>query len=130
MKYNLANYPNEFKGCVISPTKICLQYKNVQTKLRLMTEHMNYLPKDTSCERYLPIYANGTDIDILSVGCQLPIVENMTLGLIDAYKTYYYKHELDYATFYGRPLKDFIIKLKTQVDDLYNFIVSNENGSN
>ena len=83
IKHSIANYPESFLGCVVSPTKICVQYKEVESKLRYV-EGGEYI-KLPNTSKALPISVHGTEVDILAVGCQMPVLEDIQFGLIEAY---------------------------------------------
>ena len=107
----LAHYPKDFKGCVVSPTKICLQFLDPQVKLRVNSEGRSFLPKLPDTQRYLPIPEQGTDVALTAVGCQLPVVEKYQLALIDAYLQYAQQHSSVYRETYGKEFKDFLLLL-------------------
>jgi hypothetical protein len=98
MKHSLAAYPKQFYQCVVSEKKICLQFEECATKLRfkLGGEYIK-LP---STEKALPITTTGTDVDYVSVGCQLGTIEGLQQALVQAYA--------DHGRKYGPVLKDLI----------------------
>lgn len=122
MKYNhsFANYPTDFKGCVVSPTKICLQFLNPQIKLRVDPETRDELPKMPDTNRYLCVPENGVDINTTAVGCQMPIVEKYQFELLDAYKKYYRLYSNTYKETYKKDFIDFIKQLHTRCTILLN----------
>lgn len=107
-KHSLANYPKNFHGYVVSPHKICIQFKDVGTKLRVAFKNTSDLIKLPSTEVALPIVTKGVGIDILAVGCEFPVLEDLQMKLLDAYKEYYMKHKDDYKRLYGKSFKDFL----------------------
>ena len=59
-----------FKGTVVSPTKICLQFEGVESKLRVM-EGAEYIKMPDLSAGYT-IKHTGSPVDVLAVGCQMP----------------------------------------------------------
>ena len=82
IKHSLANYPKEFLQCVVTRNKICLQFGNVDVKLRYKEggEYMK-LPCTTKA---FPIPITGTKVDITSVGCPLHVIFSMLDDVIGA----------------------------------------------
>jgi len=108
IKHSLANYPTHFLGTVVSENKICLQFENVQSKLRFR-QGAEYI-KLPDTHKALPISTQGTPIDILAVGCQLPTLFDAHLALIEAYKEH---HE----RFNDPRTLNFLLELKGAVDN-------------
>lgn len=107
MKHSIANYPKAFLGCVVSPTKICLQFEEVESKLRYKEGGTYVKLHDTS--KALPISVLGTKIDILAVGCQMPELEALQSALIEAYIKYGRLHNETYHnTYFGKEFLDFL----------------------
>jgi len=121
-RHAFANYPTGFKGCVISPTKICLQFTDPQIKLRIDPETRNELKKLPDNDRYIEVPEHGVEISVTAVGCQMPVVEQYQLDLIDAYRTYAFNHSGVYLEKYSKDFIDFLIevnnKLNTLIKDL------------
>lgn len=121
MKYpvSIAEYPESFRGCVVSPTKICIQFNNPQLKLRLHDTVRDDFPKfGANSDRMLPIGTLGTDVDCIAVGCQMPVVEDYQMALIEAYQKYWELHRVTYSVTYRREFKDFLLKLQTKLNNL------------
>lgn len=115
MKHSLANYPKNFLGCVVSPTKICLQFEDVQVKLRVK-EGAEYIKlPDTS--KALPIPHTGTEVDITAVGCQMPVLEELQSALIEAYIKYGQLHWETYEQTYGGQFIDFLKRTRASIDN-------------
>jgi len=115
IKHSLANYPQKFLGCVVSPTKICLQFEEVLVKLRLK-QGADYIKlPDTS--RALPIAHTGTGVDITAVGCQMPVLEDLQANLIKAYVTYGQLHTATYEQQYGKDFMSFLLQTRKNLDD-------------
>jgi len=116
MKHSLANYPTQFLGCVVSPNKICMQFSDVQSKLRFKQgAHYIKLP-DTS--KALPITPTGTDVDLLAVGCVMPVLEQTQLNLIQAYLEYGIKHSDSYRDKYSSEFLGFLIRVHKELEDV------------
>jgi hypothetical protein len=121
MRYpvSLANYPESFKGYVVSPTKICLQFNNPQVKLRLHdTDREDFAKYGPNSDRMLPIGTLGTDVDCIAVGCQMPVVEEYQLQLIEAYKKYWRLYRGHYEKTYGKSFLDFLLHLRVSIGNL------------
>jgi hypothetical protein len=111
----IANYPKRFKSYVVSPTKICLQYEDVQVKLRC-ADGIKYFQWGDDSSPHLPISTHGTEVDIIAVGCQLPEVERAQLALLDAYGEYMKFHNKDYQREYGKDFLDFLYLMRGKLD--------------
>jgi len=128
-KYNVAfaNYPESFRGYVVSATKICLQFDNPQVKLRLQqTDKTLYNKGGTDSDRYVPVYTSGTNIDCIAIGCQMPVVEDYQLQLIEAYLKYFLTHKKTYHETYGKKFKDFVNILTDKVLRLQSIVNEEE----
>lgn len=86
-KHSLASYPLEFHQYVISPKKICIQFKDVQLKTRAKQDRSD-LKRSTSGTLQMPVDTQGTDIDVLAVG--IPI--HMYPELLKQIKTALQEH--------------------------------------
>ena len=107
MKHSIANYPLGFVGCVVSPTKICLQFSDVTCKLRVK-EGAAYV-KLPNTSKALPIAHTGTEVDVVAVGCQMPELEALQGALIEAYIKYGRLHKETYHnTYSGKEFLDFL----------------------
>lgn len=115
IKHSLANYPKQFLGCVVSPTKICLQFEDVQVKLRFKEGAQYVKMLDTS--KALPISTLGTDVELTSVGCQMPVIEDLQLQLIEAYAKYALNHSATYSAEYNKQFLDFLIETRERIDN-------------
>ena len=114
-KFGLATYPTKFKGTVVSPTKICLQFSEVDVKLRTLGEDAKMLPKDPLTHQ--PVASISTESEpfsVLAVGCQMPVVISLMEQLIMALETYSHAHIPTYRTTYGRDLKTDLSKVKNE----------------
>ena len=122
IKHSLANYPKKFLGCVVSPTKICMQFAEVTSKLRFK-EGADYI-KSPYTIKALPIKVTGTDIDILAVGAQLPEIEELQLSLTKAYLEYSKVHSQRYKQEYNKEFIDFILKIHTEIGEVIKELTS------
>lgn len=125
--YSFANYPTGFKGCVVGPTKICMQFSNPQVKLRLHEQsgdELHKVPGTKDC--YVPVIVNGVEVLVTAVGCQMPVLEQAQFELIHAYRAYYSAHKDMYRKTYNKMFSEFITKLKYEIDSLNDFIVHEE----
>lgn len=128
MKYNcsLANYPTSFKGYVVSPTKICLQFDDVEIKTRPNGNENALLKYGPNNEKHVLISTLGTTLEGIAIGCQMPVVEAYQAELIKAYKDYYISHNYHYYKIYQKQFKDFISSMKKELDTLFEFIEQKE----
>lgn len=117
-KHSFANYPLSFRGCVVSPTKICLQFNEPTIKLRVDASTRDELKKGTDTIKYLAVPETGIDIACTAVGCQMPVVEQYQLELLEAYRKYYRLHAETYKQTYNKDFKDFLLKLQEMVNSL------------
>jgi hypothetical protein len=127
-KHSIANYPKGFKGTKVSPTKICLQFDKVDCKLRVCAEDRDLLKRISATnDCYLPVTeTNQIEIETCAVGCQMPVVEEYTLGLVDAFMEYAHHHNLTYQETYNKEFSEFLIKLKQRVDNLVKKVCRGE----
>ena len=107
-KHSFANYPKKFLGTVVSPHKICLQFQDVRTTLRVAYRDESDLIKLPSTDPALPVVPSGVGIDILAVGCEMPVLEQLQSALIKAYKIYKEQHNDYYIKHYGKHFYEFI----------------------
>lgn len=114
--HSLANYPTTFKGTVISPTKICMQFSDVEVKLRKNLESTEGLLKQIDNILALPIRVTGSPVAGVAVGCQLPVLEALQQALIDAYVHYGNLHSDRYRKEYGKEFMDFLLNTQTQLN--------------
>jgi hypothetical protein len=121
MKYpfGFANYPKKFKGYVVSPDKICLQYEDTQIKLRKLEGDFKKLGKiGKDSERFVPVVPLGTDIEVLAVGHQMPVLQEMQLKLCEAYKEYYKLHKDTYKEKYGEDFTEFLGRIQKLLSEI------------
>lgn len=115
-KNAIAAYPLEFRGTVISPTKICMQFNEVTSKLRVLTNDQ-YTPLNDGTYNFI-IKNTGTLIDVLSVGCQMPVIEMIQTALIQAYENYLRDHSERYREEYGKEFIEFLKQTQNQLNNL------------
>lgn len=114
-RHSFAMYPGSFKGFVVSPHKICLQWSTVQAKLRVAYRDTSDLIKLPDTNKALPVISSGVGIDTLAVGCEMPVIEQLQNQLITAYAEYWDKHSEYYNKEYG---KGFSIFLRETINKL------------
>lgn len=112
-QHNLASYPKTWIGTMISPTKICLQWSQPLVKLRVFNNETKDLIKLPNTDKAATIPTQGCEFNILAVGCQLPVIEDLQMTLLDSYRQYYTQHRVTYSETYNKDFKDFLINLKT-----------------
>ena len=105
--YGLANYPKGFRGCVVSPLKICMQFERPTVKLRTLGRH------DV---RTAEVNAAGNDWEVSSMGCPIPVLEECQRHLVDAYRKYGEEHSDLYAETYDREFRDFLIEIRDKLN--------------
>lgn len=117
-KYNhsFANYPKSFKGCVVSPYKICMQFSDPQIKLRVADRDTSDLIKLPSTEFALPVSTSGVDIETTAVGCVMPVLEGAQFGLLEAYLKYGRLHSDEYKKRTDNNFLDFLLKMRVELD--------------
>lgn len=116
---SFANYPQSFKGCVVSPTKICLQFNDPEIKLRLHdTDKADYTKYGPNNDVMVPIGTLGTTIKCTAIGCQMPVVEDYQMQLLDAYVEYARKHSKTYALTYSKSFRDFLLKIQAKINNV------------
>jgi len=120
--YGFANYPKKFKGCVISPAKICLQYLDVDIKLRPLEQSLEGLSKSPEGGVYVPITQSGNNIDTLAVGNYMHVLEVMQRELIEAYKTYYEKYSEEYRIAYDKDFRDYLTEIHVRLGEILTTI--------
>lgn len=123
-EHSFANYPTSFRGCKVSPTKICMQFNNAEIKLRQNANSKSEyeLPKNEMNERYVATSTGGIDIGCTAIGCQMPTLEECQFELMRAYKEYYLNYRQVYKETYNKNFSDFIRLLKRDIDYLLSYI--------
>lgn len=116
--FGVASYPKSFKETKISPTKICLQFNDVEIILRSLGLSLDNLPKDTSTNRYLPLTLRDTQVSVLAVGCQMPTIEALQLELIESYRYYLINHSNVYNKTYSKIFLNFLKEIDNKLDKL------------
>lgn len=117
----LACYPKEFKEVVISPTKLCLQFNAVQSKLRMLGNSGKQLPKDPKSHQPVSNISTGDQavFGLLSVGCQMPVLFNLVKTILVSLDKYGQEHRDTFKKTYDKDLKDEVKQLKTMIDAIY-----------
>lgn len=115
MQHSLANYPKEFIECVVTKGKICLQFGNVDVKLRYK-EGGEYI-KLPSTVKALPIPVTGTKVDISAIGCQLPVLFSMLDDLVGALGEQFSLHIPD------KDKKEYITEVEN-IANYFNYLIT------
>lgn len=126
-KYSFANYPLSFRGCKVSPNKICLQFNDPQIKLRLHGEGQELPKTGPNSERYVAVTTSGVNIDCTAVGCPMNVVEDYQMQLINAFEYYNRLYRHSYKEIYGKDFKDFCLQLQAKVNRLVDMVTKDEN---
>ena len=105
--FGLANYPKGFRGCVVSPLKICMQFESPTIKLRTLGHH------DV---RKAEVNVAGTEWEVTAVGCMMPVLEEAQHQLIEAYSIYAMAHAEKYRETYGKEFKDFLDEIRNKLN--------------
>lgn len=124
--YGIAAYPLGFRGTVISPTKICLQYEDVQCLARPLGLDKSELHAGKNGNLNLPVSTQGTDISVIAVGSQLPVLEQMLFTVIADFREYHKRHAKDYEKAYDRKFVDFLGALKVELDKTITIVHKQE----
>lgn len=114
--YGVAAYPSRFRGYVISSTKICLQWEDVQLKTRPLGLNTDDLAKGKNGNKVMPISTIGTDVSVIAVGNQLPVLEQTLFELMEAFVEYNRLHAETYEKEYGRKFIDYLEALRVELD--------------
>ena len=124
ISHSLAQYPTGFVGCIVSPTKICMQYGPLEAKLRYK-EGAEYI-KLPSTAKALPISVTGTHLAVSAIGCQMPVLEDAQRALYQAFLVYGQSHAEVYRKTYGKEFMDTLIELRTCLDETINSLKAGE----
>lgn len=95
-EHSIAAYPIEFKQIVVSPQKLCLQFKTVQCKTRA-PHNKNGLKKTHHGTWEMPIDTHGTNIEVLAVGIPLKMYPQLLreiMSSIDKHDELYPEHAI------------------------------------
>lgn len=82
IQHSLANYPKEFIECVVTRNKICLQFGDVDVKLRYK-EGGEYIKLPCTTKAF-PIPISGAKLNIAAIGCPLPVIFSMLDDVVGA----------------------------------------------
>jgi hypothetical protein len=87
-----------------------------------MGNDMTQLPRNKQDKYCLEVPVTGVDLSLVAVGCQMPELEQVQLGLIKAYEEYGNSHSKTYQEKYGKEflttLKDFQTQLESTIKAL------------
>lgn len=98
--HGIASYPTEYRGHVVSPEKICIQFNKLQCKTRINQEFKDELAQRAGGYWEMPIAHLGSDIEFLAVGMPIKLHKVVQIELLDAYKEHILK--------YGNEMKEFL----------------------
>lgn len=84
--YTIAAYPLDFHKYVISPKKICMQFKGVQCKLRAPYKDSADLKRTSWGSKEMPIDTKATDINVLALGVPLDLYPELIKQMLTALK--------------------------------------------
>lgn len=85
-KHGIAAYPKRWRGCHLSPEKICIQFEGITAKTRVHNHDTSDLGFSYEQQHYMPIQHTGTDVEFLAVGVPLEMHIVMLMELIGAYE--------------------------------------------
>lgn len=114
-EHSLACYPVSWRGTVVSPTKICLQFNNPELKVRVFNRDTSDLVKLPNTDRAMVISSKGTEVDCVAVGCQMPVIEALQMELLDSYVKYGRIHKDTYNETYCKDFKDFLLIVQAKL---------------
>lgn len=110
-KHSIANYPHKYLGSVVSPRKICLQFKTVLTKCRVAYKNTSDLLKRPDGRIAIPITTDGDYVDIVANGVPIAEIVELQKDLLNAYKIYIKQYSDYYKEDTGKVFKDEIDSL-------------------
>lgn len=120
LNYNLslANYPTKYKGYVVSPLKICIQFEDVEIKARAEFNDLMLIKYGVDNEKHSLVSTLGTKYNCIAVGCKIPIIEEMQFDLLNAYKTYNDNYAETYKKAYNKEFKEFLKVVYYRLGDI------------
>jgi len=83
---SLACYPKKFKECVVSENKICIQFQDVQSKVRLGECGYGGAYHGPNSDWLFPFSNARTDLNTVAIGLPLHEHRSLLLGLLRSYK--------------------------------------------
>lgn len=107
--HGIAAYPTEWRGYLVSPGKICIQFNKLQCKTRIDQEYVQELYKKPGYWE-MPIAHDGTDVEFVAVGVPIQMHPTMLTELLKAYE--------EYAVKYDRGVLDFLASYRNNIDDV------------
>ena len=114
----IAQYPGDFRECMVTKDKICMQFNEVPTKLRLLGHDAKQLPKGVGSQPYVPLTPEPKSFGISAVGCYMPVLESTQEGLVTAYKEYLERFSEEYKLKYNKDFKEFLIKTRDSINEI------------
>jgi hypothetical protein len=111
--HGIASYPKSWRGIVVSPDKICIQFNEVQCKTRVNRDHKEELELYEAGYN-MPIYSHGTNLPFIAVGIPIEVHKEMLLELLKSYKEHVDKFEDK------NKLKDFLLDYAFEINKIFN----------
>ena len=121
--HSIANVPCSFLGFVVRPHNFCLQYQDVNVKLRVANNKTDDIIKfGPENAKGLPVTTDGAQVFISGNTTPIPMVEEIQEKLLEAYKTYYNLHNDYYTRTYNKQWLTFLKKTKVELERQINII--------
>jgi hypothetical protein len=116
-KHSIAHYPHKYLGSVVSPRKICLQFKKVLSKCRVAYRDESDLLKRPDGRIALPLTVEGDYVDIVANGVPIAEIVELQKDLLKSYKLYIKQYADYYKEDTGKVFKD---EIETLLRDYLN----------
>lgn len=93
-KASLALYPKEWRASKVSENKICIQFNNVDAKVRCPAEEQKLeLPNRSEYGLFLPMRTIEDNVSCIAVGIQMPLWEPTLINILDAFDEHLMKFD-------------------------------------
>lgn len=112
-KHGIASYPTEWRGYVVSPEKICIQFNDVNCKTRIQDRDYSQLTLTTKGTWNMPIDNTGTDIKFLAVGIPITLYPTLLDNILLAIK----EHSLRYPS---KSLENYMLKYAQTIKEMFH----------
>jgi hypothetical protein len=109
-KHGIACYPVEWKEYVISPKKICFQFKNVECKTRIKDRDMRELIQLGNNNWALPIEQQPVQVSFIAIGLMMEGHKEMLDQLLNAYE--------EYIALYDNDFKEHLVKVNKRLTEI------------
>lgn len=86
--HSIATYPKEFSGIAISKDRFCLQFKEMNSTLRVDLQNPKDVLKLPMASKCIPMSTEGTEFNILAVRCNEDLIIKLQNELINKYVEY------------------------------------------